>query len=87
MLIGIDVGGTHTDGVCISDGRMEALAKVPTDHGNLLATITEALRVILKECDASAVRTVNLSTTLSTNAIVTGAAEEAGMFVMPGPGK
>lgn len=86
MLIGIDVGGTHTDGVCISDGRMEALAKVPTDHGNLLATITEALRAILKECDASAVRTVNLSTTLSTNAIVTGAAEDAGMFVMPGPG-
>ena len=45
MLIGIDVGGTHTDGVCIRDGRVEAMAKVPTDHDNLLATITEACGV------------------------------------------
>ncbi|MBP9944701.1 MAG: hydantoinase/oxoprolinase family protein, partial [Desulfomicrobium sp.] len=86
MLIGIDVGGTHTDGVCIRDGRVEAMAKVPTDHDNLLATITEALCSILKDCKGAEIRTINLSTTLSTNSIVTGHTEKVGMFVIPGPG-
>ena len=86
MLIGIDVGGTHTDGVCIRDGRVEAMAKVPTDHDNLLATITEALCAILKDCKGAEIRTINLSTTLSTNSIVTGHTEKVGMFVIPGPG-
>lgn len=86
MLIGIDVGGTHTDGVCIRDGRVEAMAKVPTDHDNLLATITEALCSILKDCNGAGIRTINLSTTLSTNSIVTGRTEKVGMFVIPGPG-
>ncbi len=86
MLIGIDVGGTHTDGVCIRDGQLLAMAKVPTDHDNLLATITEALRTILKDCQGADIRTINLSTTLSTNSIVTGHTEKVGMFVIPGPG-
>ncbi|NCD26306.1 MAG: hydantoinase/oxoprolinase family protein, partial [Deltaproteobacteria bacterium] len=86
MLIGIDVGGTHTDGVCIRDGQLLAQAKVPTDHDNLLATITEALRAILKDCQGADIRTINLSTTLSTNSIVTGHTEKVGMFVIPGPG-
>jgi N-methylhydantoinase A/oxoprolinase/acetone carboxylase beta subunit len=86
MIIGIDVGGTHTDGVCIHDGRLKAQAKAPTNHEDLLTTITGLLHAILKECNASDVHTVNLSTTLSTNVIVTGAAEKVGMFVMPGPG-
>ncbi|NLW81975.1 MAG: hydantoinase/oxoprolinase family protein [Desulfovibrionales bacterium] len=86
MLIGIDVGGTHTDGVCMRDGRVEAMVKVPTDHDNLLATISEALHSILKDCTGAQIRTINLSTTLSTNAIVTGRTEKVGMFVIPGPG-
>ena len=86
MLIGIDVGGTHTDGVCIREGRVEAMAKVPTDHDNLLATISEVLCAILKDCKGAEIRTINLSTTLSTNSIVTGRTEKVGMFVIPGPG-
>lgn len=86
MLIGIDVGGTHTDGVCIYDNQIMATAKVPTDHDNLLATITSTLRCILKDCPETKIRTVNLSTTLSTNAIITGRTEKVGMFVIPGPG-
>lgn len=86
MLIGIDVGGTHTDGVCIQDNQIMATAKVPTDHDNLLATITATLRSILKDCPETDIRTVNLSTTLSTNAIVTERTEKVGMFVIPGPG-
>jgi N-methylhydantoinase A/oxoprolinase/acetone carboxylase beta subunit len=62
------------------------MAKVPTDHDNLLATITEVLRLILKDCKGADIRTLNLSTTLSTNAIVTGRTEKVGMFVIPGPG-
>ncbi|GAB1409819.1 hydantoinase/oxoprolinase family protein [Desulfovibrionales bacterium] len=86
MLIGIDVGGTHTDGVCILDSRVQVAAKVPTDHDNLLGTITEVLRSIVRDCPGEDIRTINLSTTLSTNTIVTNRAEQVGMFVIPGPG-
>lgn len=86
MLIGIDVGGTHTDGACIKDGHIQAIAKVPTDHDHLLDTISQVLSELLKSCDASEIRTINLSTTLSTNAIVTHRTEKVGMFVIPGPG-
>ncbi|NLY40823.1 MAG: hydantoinase/oxoprolinase family protein [Desulfovibrionales bacterium] len=86
MLIGIDVGGTHTDGVCIQGSRVEVVAKVPTDHDNLLGTITEVLQAIVRDCPSTDIRTINLSTTLSTNTIVTNRSEPVGMFVIPGPG-
>lgn len=86
MLIGIDVGGTHTDGACVKDGRIQAMAKVPTDHDNLLDTISQVLTSLLEKCDAREIRAINLSTTLSTNAIVTNRTEKVGMFVIPGPG-
>ncbi len=86
MHIGIDVGGTHTDGVCIHDGHVVAMAKIPTDQVNLLGTITQVLRVMINDCGTSDIKTINLSTTLSTNAIVTDQIEKVGMVVIPGPG-
>ncbi|BCS89264.1 hydantoinase/oxoprolinase family protein [Pseudodesulfovibrio sediminis] len=89
MLLGIDVGGTHTDAVAIDteDGvEVAASCKVITRHDDLLTSITEALAIILGTVDKDAVTQLNLSTTLSTNAIVQGKTEDVGVIVSAGPG-
>ena len=86
MRIGIDIGGTHTDAVLIDGTRLVAAAKAPTLPDNLLASITGVLEAILAGQDPRRVRTLNLSTTLSTNAIVTGAIEPVAVLVVGGPG-
>ena len=86
MRIGIDIGGTHTDAVLIDSTRLVAAAKAPTLPDNLLASITGVLEAILAGQDPRRVRTLNLSTTLSTNAIVTGAIEPVAVLVVGGPG-
>ena len=89
MLLGIDVGGTHTDAVAIDlEGEVKVVAstKVLTRHDDLLTSVTEALEEILKEVDRNAVTQLNLSTTLSTNAIVQGKTEDVGVIVSSGPG-
>ncbi|GAB7022048.1 hydantoinase/oxoprolinase family protein [Salidesulfovibrio brasiliensis] len=90
MLLGIDVGGTHTDAVALAErgGCMETAAscKVPTDHDDLLGSVTAALRKVLEDVDPATVTRLNLSTTLSTNAIVEGKVEDVGVFVSAGPG-
>ncbi|MCL2458993.1 MAG: hydantoinase/oxoprolinase family protein [Desulfobulbus sp.] len=86
MRIGIDVGGTHTDGVLIDGNRLVAAAKAPTYHDNLLESINQVLQAVLAGQDPVRVQTLNLSTTLTTNAIVTGKTEAVGMLVSAGPG-
>ena len=89
MLLGIDVGGTHTDAVAmdIEDGvEVVASCKVPTRHDDLLSSVSEALEIILTTVDKDTVTQLNLSTTLSTNAIVQGKTEDVGVIVSSGPG-
>ncbi len=89
MLLGIDVGGTHTDAVAIdtaSGVRVTASCKVPTRHDDLLSSVTQALETILGKIDRDTVTQLNLSTTLSTNAIVQGKTEDVGVIVSAGPG-
>ena len=91
MLLGIDVGGTHTDAVAVDldrepGKRVAATAKVRTDHDDLLGSVVAALEEILKQVEPSAIRRLNLSTTLSTNAIVENRTEEVGVLVSSGPG-
>jgi N-methylhydantoinase A/oxoprolinase/acetone carboxylase beta subunit len=86
MRIGIDIGGTHTDGVLIDGNRLVAAAKAPTNHTHLLESISQVLHSVLAGQDPVRVQTLNLSTTLSTNAIVTGRIDPVGMLVTGGPG-
>ena len=86
MYLGIDVGGTHTDAVALDESGVAAEVKVRTKHNDLLASVNEALEGILKSVPASGVTQLNLSTTLSTNAIVQGTLEDVGLLVVPGPG-
>lgn len=86
MLLGIDVGGTHTDAVLIGPGGVVACSKRRTNHENLLASIREVLAGIVPVAGPQAVTRLNLSTTLSTNAIIEGTADPVGVFVSGGPG-
>ncbi len=86
MRIGIDIGGTHTDGVLIDGARLVAAAKTATEHDNLLDSIGRVLHSILSGQDLKRIATLNLSTTLNTNAIVTGRVEPVGVLVVGGPG-
>ncbi len=86
MYLGIDVGGTHTDAVALNEAGIAATCKVKTDHADLLASVNQALEGILKSVPAREIAQLNLSTTLSTNAIVQGQTEDVGLLVIPGPG-
>ena len=86
MLCGIDVGGTHTDAVLIGPDGVVACAKLPTNHDDLLASIREALASIATVAGPAAVTRLNLSTTLTTNAIIEGTADPVGVLVSGGPG-
>ncbi|SMB95401.1 N-methylhydantoinase A/oxoprolinase/acetone carboxylase, beta subunit [Thermanaeromonas toyohensis ToBE] len=86
MYIGLDMGGTHTDAVLISKGRVVRYVKRPTHPFNFLASVQEALEEILKGINPAQIERVNLSTTVCTNAIVEGKTEPVGLLLIPGPG-
>ncbi|MFZ2956632.1 MAG: hydantoinase/oxoprolinase family protein [Candidatus Ozemobacteraceae bacterium] len=85
-IIGLDVGGTHTDAVLIENGRIIALAKQPTNRENLTGSLMDALYELLNSCDATSVRRIQLSTTLSTNLIAEGKLDPVGVVIQSGPG-
>ncbi|MBF0529720.1 MAG: hydantoinase/oxoprolinase family protein [Deltaproteobacteria bacterium] len=86
MILGIDVGGTHTDAVVLDGVSIKAQTKVPTNHDDLLKSVRAAMKAVLTQVESVRVRQINLSTTLSTNAIVQGKTEPVGMIVSSGPG-
>ncbi len=86
MYLGIDVGGTHTDAVVMSGQKIVAAAKTLTSHTDLLSSIAEVLSGVLGEVSVNKIRHVNLSTTLSTNALVQNRVEEVAVVVSAGPG-
>lgn len=86
MLVGLDVGGTHTDAVLVDKSGVVAAAKVITRHDNLLESVNEGIRRVIEGADRDGIERINLSTTLSTNAIVEGKTETTGMLVSAGPG-
>lgn len=86
MIVGIDMGGTNIDGVIIEDGKIKKTIKKPTKRDDLFATIWLALKELLDGYDKSKIERINLSTTISTNAIVEGKTSSVGMIIEPGPG-
>jgi N-methylhydantoinase A/oxoprolinase/acetone carboxylase beta subunit len=86
MLLGLDVGGTHTDAVLIDNSRVIKYHKAVTDHENLAGSIIDAIGNITREIDISSIKRINLSTTLSTNAIVQDRIDDVGVIVSAGPG-
>ena len=86
MLLGIDIGGTHTDAVVIDENGVRVTAKVETRHDDLVTSLNAVLEKILTPEIGAAIRKINLSTTLTTNAIVENRLEEVGILAVPGPG-
>jgi len=86
MIIGLDVGGTHTDVVLLGDEGVRAQIKVPTDPHDLFRTVLASLEEITKGIDPDSVQRIVLSTTLTTNAIVQSKIPPVGMIVSSGPG-
>lgn len=86
MIIGLDVGGTHTDVVLLDRHGVVRDIKVPTDPSNLFNTVLEGLESVMTGVDPESVKRVVLSTTLTTNAIVQNKIPEVGIIVSSGPG-
>lgn len=85
MFVGIDVGGTYTDGVIIHKGQILATAKVPT-YSRLSKSIDLALNQVLKDREPQGIKRIVLSTTIITNLIVQGKYDQVGIILLPGPG-
>lgn len=85
MIIGIDVGGTHADGVLLDGDRLIAKAKVSVDQRHLSEVIIALLQQLVPG-DRGKLQRIHLSSTLCTNAIVTGALDRVGMLIQAGPG-
>ncbi|MFZ2041570.1 MAG: hydantoinase/oxoprolinase family protein [Desulfobacterales bacterium] len=86
MIIGLDVGGTHTDVVLLGDEGVVAEIKVPTDASDLFQTVLTGLEAITAGIDPGLISRAVLSTTLTTNAIVQDKLAPVGMIVASGPG-
>ncbi|WP_028991805.1 hydantoinase/oxoprolinase family protein [Thermoanaerobacter thermocopriae] len=86
MIIGLDVGGTNIDGVVVEKGKIIKTIKKPTNRDNLFNSIWTALKELLSGYDNTKIERINLSTTVSTNAIVENKLSPVGMIVQPGPG-
>ncbi|HMK60474.1 MAG TPA: hydantoinase/oxoprolinase family protein [Dissulfurispiraceae bacterium] len=86
MRIGLDVGGTHTDAVLVSAEGIVSTAKIETNHDDLLTSVLSAFKQILNNADPSKIEAITLSTTLTTNILLEGKAEEVGVIVSSGPG-
>lgn len=86
MIIGLDVGGTHTDVVLLGDECIERKVKVLTDTGDLFKTVLTGLEEITKDIDHEKIKRLVLSTTLTTNAIVQKKIPPVGIIVSSGPG-
>lgn len=86
MIIGLDVGGTHTDVVLLGNDGLLGEAKVPTDPSNLFDTVLKGLDAVVRGVDPGRIKRVVLSTTLTTNAIIQNKIPNVGMIVSGGPG-
>ncbi|CFX45595.1 Hydantoinase/oxoprolinase [Syntrophomonas zehnderi OL-4] len=88
MLIGIDVGGTFTDGVLFDtqNSRLLNTVKVATCNEDLKSSLLQVLDQLLEGQDAPNIKRVVFSTTLVTNLLATGSAETLALLLIPGPG-
>jgi len=86
MLVGIDVGGTFTDGVLYGNGRILESVKTPTEDDNLQETIITVLDDLLRGRKGEDIRRLFLSTTLVTNLLAAGQGDEVALILIPGPG-
>ncbi|MBP7233167.1 MAG: hydantoinase/oxoprolinase family protein [Syntrophaceae bacterium] len=86
MILGIDVGGTHTDAVLVENFQLLNKAKVLTDQANILSSLLAAARELISKENIRRINRIVLSTTISTNAIVQNKTNRVAMILLNGPG-
>lgn len=86
MILGIDVGGTHTDSVLVENYVLKNKVKVKTDKDNIMVSLLAAVKEIVSDENIKNIKRIVLSTTISTNAIVQGKTDRVGMVLQSGPG-
>ncbi|MDB5989638.1 MAG: hyuA [Herbaspirillum sp.] len=86
MILGIDVGGTHTDSVLMQNGKILRKSKVMTDKSDLLKSVMLATRSVAEAAEIKQLQRIVLSTTISTNAVAQHQLDPVGLIVMSGPG-
>lgn len=81
--LGIDTGGTFTDGVLLdpATGKVIQSEKVLTTHYDLRICISEILEKLVKD-QSTSISMVSLSTTLATNAIAEGKRKPVALFLL-----
>ena len=79
-VLGLDMGGTHTDAVLLRGGTLLASVKVPTNHQDLLVSTREALHALFESGAAfpADVSRATFGTTLAVNAVVQDACAPVG---------
>ncbi|ADL13325.1 hydantoinase/oxoprolinase family protein [Acetohalobium arabaticum] len=87
MQLGIDIGGTHTDGVLLDqNNQLLKHNKLPTQPQDLTKTILTSCQQLTSNLTTKQLDRLVLSTTLATNLIVKEEYRAAGLLLIPGPG-
>lgn len=86
MIIGIDVGGTNIDGVAVQEGQITKQIKRPVDRNDYFHSIWSCIKELLQGVEKEEIRRIQLSTTVSTNAIVENRVSKVGVILQRGPG-
>jgi N-methylhydantoinase A/oxoprolinase/acetone carboxylase beta subunit len=83
LLLGIDTGGTYTDGVLLDERTREVVAttKTLTTRHDLAECMLAALDALLPE-DPRRISLASISTTLATNAIAEGKGRPIALFLL-----
>jgi N-methylhydantoinase A len=86
MLLGVDVGGTFTDAVLLSDAGAIHTAKAPTSADDQSAAVLEALATVLQAAGAKPeqVRRFAHGMTVATNALLEGKVARAALVATEG---
>jgi len=86
LIIGIDMGGTNIDGVVVHEGKIVRQIKRPVDRSDYFYSIWSCIKELLQGVKTEAIRRIQLSTTISTNAIVENRISKVGVILQRGPG-
>ncbi len=86
MILGIDVGSTHTDAVIVEASEVTQKAKTTTYTEQLFTSLHTVTEELLGKKELGRLTRIVLSTTLATNAVVENKMAEVGIILMSGPG-
>ncbi len=80
------MGGTNIDGVAVDEGHIVRQSKRPVDRRDYFHSIWTCIKELLQGVKKEAIERIQLSTTISTNAIVENKISKVGLILQRGPG-